>query len=218
MKTNETIQYRLVDTAGQITAVVISAINSKKYANVSRALMSENPNVEQVVFLTSNSIQTMGGELCINGSLAGVYIANNPITNISGINQPISFQKQQSQISIRLPKSILKRRINNIIQLTGIVYIISTNKKYTTKAYLIKLAKQFNSPASGVIIPNNNSIIPIVYVKKTDSLVRENACGSGSLAYALFSGISSILQPSGKRILINKYKECFVIKSSAKLL
>lgn len=196
------IKYKLVDTAGQITAVVFGATKRVKQPLISKRLMSSNPKIEQVVFIEKNRIQTMGNELCINGSLAGAYLMDSDVIEISGLNEPVKFNKQKKFISGRFPLSILQSKTKNIIQLAGIIYIISNNKKLANKAYLEKLADKYNAPASGIIIYNQNKIIPIIYVRETNSLVWENACGSGSLAYSLFSKYSIIKQPSGSNIEI----------------
>ncbi len=60
-----------------------------------------------------------------------------------------------------------------------------------------------SSPAAGLIYYQNNRIQPVIYVKATDSLVWESACGSGSLAFALLSKNQVVLQTSGQTIRFN---------------
>jgi len=206
------INYKLVDTAGQITAVVLSEIKRDTQSSISKDLMNYDSKIEQVVFIEKNKIQTMGNELCINGSLAGAYLSDNSIIEISGLNESTKFIKQKSYISARFPINIVQNKVRNIIQLTGIVYIISNNKKLANKIYLNKLANKYNIPASGIIFFDKNKITPIVYVRDTDTLVWENACASGSLAYFLFSGYTKIKQPSNKFIEINILKKYITIK------
>ncbi|MFA5771052.1 MAG: hypothetical protein WC894_06215, partial [Patescibacteria group bacterium] len=134
------------------------------------------------------------------------------------LNKPIKFNKQKKFISGRFPLNILQSKTKNIIKLAGIVYIISNNKKIANKAYLEKLADKYNMPVSGIIIYNKNKIIPLIYVKKTNSLVWENACGSGSLAYSLFSKYSEIKQPSGLYIEVKKTNKYFSIKSPVSII
>ncbi|MBI4918672.1 hypothetical protein HY837_01990 [archaeon] len=59
-------------------------------------------------------------------------------------------------------------------------------------------------PAFGAIIYQNNRITPYVFVSRVDSLVKETACGSGSVAFSLFSGKNKIIQPTGKAIFVRK--------------
>ena len=103
------------------------------------------------------------------------------------------------------------------------VYIIDgtpkiSKQKLTKKLALKLLAKKYNLPAIGVINYEKNNIKPLIYVKNTDSLVWENACGSGSLAYSLISGYSKIVQPSGQIIDIRKTGRFFTIKVQAKIV
>jgi diaminopimelate epimerase len=207
-----------VDTAGQITAVVVSETKRSKQSSISRDLMNSNSKIEQVVFVEENRIQTMGNELCINGSLAGAYLSNSSVIEISGLNKPIKFVKQKGFVSADFPLNILQKKAENIIQLTGIVYKISNNTRFTDKTYLNKLANEYNVPASGIIISNKNKITPEVYVKDTDTLVWENACGSGSLAYSIFSEVDKIRQPSGEIIEIKKTEKYFTIKVPIKIV
>lgn len=88
---NKNINYKLVDTAGQITAVVFDVLRRRRYAFVSKYLMNLDKRIEQVVFIEKNRIQTMGNELCINGSLAGAYLLKQPKLEISGIDQSVKF-------------------------------------------------------------------------------------------------------------------------------
>lgn len=212
------INYKLVDTAGQITAVVLGEIKRDNQSSISKDLMNFDSKIEQVVFIERNKIQTMGNELCINGSLAGSYLSDSSVIEISGLNEPIKFIKQKRYISARFPINIVQNKIRNIIQLTGIVYKISNNKKFANKTYLNKLANEYKVPASGIIFFDKNKITPIVYVRDTDTLVRENACGSGTLAYFLFSGYTKIKQPSDQFIEVEIFKKYITIKVPVKIV
>jgi hypothetical protein len=215
---NKNINYKLVDTAGQITAVVFNVQNRKEYPPVSNYLMGFDSRIEQVVFVEKGRIQTMGNELCINGSLAGAFLLKQSKFNISGISPSVVFVQKDGEISIKIPINILQIKDTNIIKLTGIVYKISNNKRVGNKAYLKRLANKYSVPASGMIFYEQNRIQPLVYVKKTDSLVWENACGSGSLSYFIYSGINEVVQPSNKTIEIYKIGKYFTIKLQAKIV
>lgn len=188
----------LVDTAGQITAVVFGETKTSDFASVSKKLMKSSEKIEQVVFFSENRIQTMGNELCINGSLAGAFLLQNKALQISGLDKPIEFTKSRKFISVKLPLNLILSQKENIILMQGIVYLISNDQSIVNKMFLKKLAGEYNVPASGIIRFKSNKITPIVYVKNTNSLVWENACGSGSLAYSVYSGYFKIIQPSGQ--------------------
>lgn len=80
------------------------------------------------------------------------------------------------------------------------------------------MADKYNVPASGIIKYRANKITPIVYVKNTNSLVWENACGSGSLVYSIYSSYSKIIQPSKQEILVKRFKKSFTIKVPVKIV
>lgn len=212
------IKYKLVDTAGQITAVVLDDVGNDKKSILSKDLMNQNNIIEQVVFLKDKQIQTMGNELCINGSLAGAYLSTQLVLKISGLDKSVKFTKTKIYISANFPTVLVIKTINDIVLLQGIVYLISNDDAKINKLLLRKLAKKYNVPASGVIKFNGNKITPIVYVLDTNSLVWENACGSGSLAYSIFTGLSKIIQPSGQIIIIKKNQKSFTIKVAVKII
>lgn len=97
---DKNIKYKLIDTAGQITAVVFNSFKENNLALISQKLMQGNKMIEQVVFTSKNKIQTMGNELCINGSLAGAYLMNKKELKISGVNKPVKFKLNKNFISI----------------------------------------------------------------------------------------------------------------------
>ncbi len=138
----------------------------------------------------------MGGELCINAKLAFASTQENKKKKTT-ITVPLEYKKQK-----------------NIILFKGIGYII--NNKQPNKKGLKKLAKKYNLPAFGVINYKKNKIQPYVYVKKVNSFVRETACGSGSIAYSLFSGYKNIIQPTNKIINIRIKKDKILITAEVK--
>ena len=212
------VKYKLVDTAGQITAVVFDGFKKNNLVSISQKLMEEDKRIEQAVFITKNKIQTMGNELCINGSLAGAYLLKDSRLKVSGIDKAINFTKTKKFISAEFPLNLVVNKKDRLILLQGIVYLITNDKTKVNKIFLSNLAQKYNVPASGIIKFKSNKIRPIVYVINTNTLVWENACGSGSLAYFLFSGFNKIEQPSGEVIKVNKIKKYFTIKVPVKIV
>jgi len=180
--------------------------------------MFQDNRIEQVVFIEKNRIQTMGNELCINGSLAGAYLSKKSILGVSGLEKPIKFVKNKGFISACFPLNLVMKQEKNIILLQGIVYLISNEDTKINKLFLRMLAKKYDVPASGIIKFRSNKITPIVYVRDTDSLVWENACGSGSLAYSIYSKLTKIFQPSKQIITIKKNLKSFTIKVPVKIV
>lgn len=231
---NKEINYKLVDTAGQITAVVISAVKRSRQSFMAQKLMNGEKTVEQVVFLEKDRgryrLQMMGNELSINGSLAGAYLLSQ-ITKrkkfyieISGLNLPVKTASGAKNITANFPISILRKTENNVVLLSGMAYILEPLPEkegdimQEIKKTLSDTTKSYKVPAAGIIFYKESTIKPLVYVKDTDSLVCENACGSGSLAYFVAFGYSKIKQPSGSYITISKTTKFFAIKSSAGII
>jgi len=57
-----------------------------------------------------------------------------------------------------------------------------------------------------------------VYVVDTDSLVQETACGSGSIALHLVSGLSEIMQPTGECISVTHEGNTFSVTAGVRAL
>jgi len=55
-------------------------------------------------------------------------------------------------------------------------------------------------------------------VRKIDSFVKETACGSGSIAFSIFSGYKKIIQPTGKVINIRIKKDKILINAEVRRL
>ncbi|EKD79754.1 MAG: hypothetical protein ACD_40C00323G0006 [uncultured bacterium] len=207
--------YRTIDTAGQVTAVITQAIEPDQLGPTSREIMAKNPTIEQVGYLNGNQFTMMGGELSINGLIAASYLLNQ-----SGTVNGYPFIVKQSQISLTLPISIVLETSNNIIQLQGIAYQITPELRTTqkippsTRKWLQKLSS--DSRASGLIYYSRNKIQPLVYVPTTNTYVWENACGSGSLAFSLATGIRRILQPSGQIIRFSITKKNITVTAAVK--
>lgn len=197
----KTYKYKIVDTAGQITAVIVENIKTNELAEFSTNLMNQNKTIEQVGALQGTQFTMMGGELSINGLIAGASLLGK-----SGKINELEFLNEKGSISISFPKSLVKKfdRTTNTVYLQGIAYRVLTtlpkNKTISAKTKNMLKALAKTTPASGAIYCIGNRITPLVFVKATNSYVWENACGSGSLAASLVSRSSTIMQPSGASI------------------
>ena len=199
---SQKILYRLIDTAGQITAVVTTKINMEDLPKLAKSIMEKDQKVEQVGYLRGDNFQMMGGELSINGLLASAFIRNPSTTCIT------------------LPSSLILDTSGDIVSLKGITYKITNNLpaskriSFTTKKLLTTLAS--GTKASGIIYYKNNTIKPLVYVSDTNTYVWENACGSGSLAYSLVTGNRKVIQPSGKLLKFKISKNTITVTATVK--
>lgn len=184
------IIYQLVDTAGEISAIVRSPVAENAMPNVANRIMRKNTAVEQVGFIypKTNSFRMMGGELSVNGMLAAEYLNSGKKT-------------------IQIPRSIVRSVSDNQIVLTGMTYVLLPNPPpngiitITQRKLLRTLAT--TNPAAGIVYYNSASIKPLLFVRATNTYVWEQSCGSGSIAYALWSGRTRIRQPSDKIVTIS---------------
>lgn len=163
--------------------------------------------VEQVGFISREAtlpkLTMMGGELCLNATLAfASTLDKNGTLTTSGLHKPIFYSNKNNLTTIQIHFRF--KQDKNIILMDGIGFILYDTKEKSEikKSELSDLSKKYNLPAFGGIIFNKNKIIPYVYVARIDSFVQETACGSGSVAYSIFSGVNGVVQPTGKRISI----------------
>tara|TARA_Y100000310_G_scaffold1683_1_gene2130 strand:- start:401 stop:1306 length:906 start_codon:yes stop_codon:yes gene_type:complete len=154
--------------------------------------------VEQVGFISNNKLTMMGNELCVNALLAFASIKNT--------------DKKKTIIEIQLKY----KKEKNIIIFKDIGFICLKKSRKINKKYLKKLSQKYNLPAFGAIIYKKNKITPYVYVEKVDSFVKETACGSGSIAFSLFSKYKNIIQPTGRIINIRIKKDKIIISAEVK--
>lgn len=145
------------------------------------------------------------------------------------------------QINKKISDMINKKGIFNFVKLDGILLAIidEENSKYyieqlridesKVKDGLKEVMKTFETDekAVGIILlekeKKKTKINPIIWVKTIDTLYYETACGSGSLATAIYKcyveGTENleILQPSGYSININLDKQQDFIKRAVVL-
>jgi histidine racemase len=166
--------------------------------------------VEQVGFVSPKAtlpkLEMMGGELCLNATLAfASTLKKSGKLATSGLKNPIQYANNKTT-SIKIPFKSTQE--NNVVLLEGIGFILYSKKDKSkiTKNELAKLCEKYKLPAFGGIIYEKNKIVPYVFVAGVNSFVKETACGSGSVAFSIFSGKEKVIQPTGKTISIKNNK------------
>jgi len=155
----------------------------------------------------------MGNELCINAilALASQYSTSGNLF-MSGINEPIYYQNSDGKTFIEI--SLPYQKIKNVILFSGIGFLLQyINVIKYSKENLRYLCQRYNLPAFGVIYSIKNKIEPYVYVKETNTLFRETACGSGSIAFSILTGYKDIIQPTGEIINVQKFGSRFTVST-----
>ena len=228
------LDYYIVDPTGNITALVLSKTDTKYYSDISSIIMSEHPNVEQVGFVdfscSTPKLRMAGGEFCGNATIstAALFCELNNIlsaeitVDVFGTPKPIQVEIIKNQdifngkIFLPKPKRIYNKSfmINEIIyefpvvEYDGISHIIADYGMDTDTGgkILKKYCDLMNLQALGIMIykEEDNSLLPLVYVKECDTCVCENSCISGSCALTAFlskknNNVDIVLnQPGGK--------------------
>ena len=230
-----------VRPGGNDTCLIEKNINSdKKRKFMNDKIMKLYPNIEQVGFVNLNrnrpELIMAGNEFCANATRSTAYLAlkGNPgivKIRVSGVKKRLTAGVSKNgeaftEIPIFEDSKKIVRDQNNpngyVVELEGITQYINLDEnkiKNLSKEEIIKKAKQTidklglnKYPAAGVVYVNTNlSIIPIVWVRKINTLFLETACGSATAALgqilALKNGSSiknlPIYQPSGMPIKIS---------------
>tara|TARA_Y100000310_G_C20663497_1_gene806125 strand:+ start:440 stop:1120 length:681 start_codon:yes stop_codon:yes gene_type:complete len=199
----------LLKIAGGNSTVLVSGCPEKMKDRLSKKYLEK---VEQVGFVSEIGgvprLNMMGGELCVNATLAfasQLFDKGELVT--SGVEGKIKYENKNGVTKISIP--LKYRKLKNIILFDGIGFIcIDKCRKFRlTKKFLSNFCKRYDLLAFGAIIYDQNRIDPYVYVKEVNSFVRETACGSGSIAYSLFSGYGEIVQPTKKVIEVKRVSD-----------
>ncbi len=174
--------------------------------------------VEQVGFVSARAglpkMTMMGGELCINATLAfASTLDEGGKLAASGLKDLVRYSNKNETATIWVPLGF--KKYGNTILLEGIGFILYDVKEKSKieKQELLSLSKKYRLPAFGGIVYDGNRITPYVYVKKVDSFVKETACGSGSIAFSIFSGIGKVIQPTGEKLRIKSKKRFFEVSA-----
>ena len=190
-----------------------------------------------------NKLEMAGGEFCMNATRCAIweYLKGDLgeiELNVSGCKEKITggITKEKEvyvnmQINKKMSEIIEKNNKLNFIKLDGILLTIIDEEN--SKRYIEELKKdeekakfklkeimqtfETSEKALGIILlekeKSKTKINPIIWVKTIDTLYYETACGSGSLATAIYKnyieGIENleIMQPSGYSININLNKK-----------
>ena len=210
--------YQQITIAGQTTALVTQKLDRAERVSAAQEIMQKSSAIEQVGFLDQTSspypiFTMMGEELSLIGSLAaGCQLLNGKMGQAafqaSGILRPISVKLNRLTGTLQIPAGTAMKQAPDQITLGGISFlvinrlpknrIIYSSERRRLQELLLK------SPAAGIVFYQNNQIYPVVQVKETNTLVWESACGSGSVAFFLATGNSTIIQPSGAILTVSR--------------
>lgn len=203
--------------AGGNATALVQDCPAPRRASLAADLLRE---VEQVGFVDHQAhpprLEMMGGEFCINATLAfASTLGPRGTVGVSGLDRPVDYGStaQTTRVTIPLRWSLT----DNIVLLEGIGFVLSprSDNRHPLEALdharnkraLAGLCSRYNLPAFGAIHFADDAITPYVYVAAVDSYVPETACGSGSVAFSLFTGQSRVRQPTGQVITVGRHEE-----------
>ncbi len=194
------------------------------------------------ISLKENKLEMAGGEFCVNATRCAIweYLKGKEgkiDLKVSGASEKIIGGITKDKVvyaNLEVNKSIFeileKEDIFNLVKIDGILLAVvdeENSKKYIeelrndekkAKENLKEIMKKFNTSenAVGIILlekeNDKTKINPIIWVKTVDTLYYETACGSGSLAVAIYKTsingeeIMEIVQPSGYSIKVKLNK------------
>ncbi len=161
----------------------------------------------------------MGGEFCLNASRSAAdywstrFHTHEIIMEASGLDRPLNVDVEGHRVTVCIDQGFYlgssHKKNLNIVDLSGIRHIVVSHIESEKEA--LKLIKKYQKgwDAVGVIGTtvrgNTISIDPLIWVRRTNSLIRETACGSGSVAAAIVAHNHhgneedfDIVQPSGQ--------------------
>lgn len=220
------IRYKIYNPAGNITALVIGDKYTKEEKNrINQEIMKKEKKVEQVGFIseTEERLTMAGGEFCGNATRSAVkyYLEKKNTTTVQlkindyNIRSGINDDEIWCEIPIPQDKNLIQERTKKITQvnLSGItIVLLDYEKNINLKEKAVQLIEELElqeKEAVGIIFKEkNDKIIPVVWVKAINTLFEENACGSGSIAYALAESAQNnkrkfdIIQPSGEKLTV----------------
>lgn len=225
------LTYLRANPTGNITLLVTSSVDRIDQPRVSAAMMKAL-NCEQVGFIESAGredalcrLQMMGGEFCGNAtvSAAAMIARNQGVTEGKSVTVPLEVSGAEGILKCRVTNcgkyytgTVKMPRVNRIeelpqgtlVRMNGIAHLIVSEKYDMEMAEktLRGLADCLEEDACGLLQWVDGFMIPLVYVKKTNSMVWETSCASGSTAIGCIAAarnkagtaVTEVHQPGGK--------------------
>ena len=192
----KTYRYVKLDPTGNITCLVLDPTEPQDEKAVTRKLLEE---CEQVAYLEAPTqpgavaaIRLMGGEFCGNAAMAAAaWLVREELADpvrctvrktavgFEGTTEMPPVQEIREEMFSRIPFTL--------VRMQGIVHLIHTGAELgNAKAEKLLAVKAAVLPDEAIGLlqwnPENGFLTPLVWVRGSESMVWENACGSGSAA------------------------------------
>ena len=208
-------------------------------------ILNKHKECEQVVFIKGWSdnvmfIEMAGGEFCGNAIRSVMCYLNltqgKTRAQIKYINYPlvVDCECSGSNCSFTANVNELVKRVVKIgngfnkVEMEGIThYVIQPDSQYFQNRHSANKTKKLinmligNAPSVGIMYLENFKLIAYVYVKGVNTLYRETACGSGTIACSiLFKDMKKINidQPSGQSLNVRFNQEKLTLSGNCEML
>lgn len=210
--------------------------------HIGTALLRSYPTAEQsgLLYIKDRRLQMAGGEFCANASAATAVILANELGEstirytVSGFDGDVAAEVMSLSDNVyRVRTSFIGMKYEverlmyegvwiDIVDMKGIIHVLidgafPASNYESVQRTIVNALKLRSRGAVGVIWYSQQDgkvqINPVVWVRDVDTLYYESACGSGSIAVALCTGLSTILQPTGECIRVSIEDESLTVES-----
>jgi len=227
--------FHIFDTAGNTTLFV------DKPGLQREALLALPCEQAGYADVCQDSVVMAGNEFCVNACLA--FAALKAMAGVAGHELRMAGETIQANAKGDLPKWEAKAVLPfgdstledadgvNIVRLPGISHALVKTEEFPAPASALREGKRLFArlglaaePAAGIIwwqkSGDSYAILPVVMVPEAGTCNAEGACGSGSLALALFlgKGRHGIAQPSGCRLIVENRGRDIEITAEVRLV
>lgn len=227
------IELEIFSPGGNTTALVTTLVPRKNHAWIARRVMAKYQEVEQVGFIEPPGhqgavvrLQMMGGEFCGNAARSAAMYwrrvsgQSDFVLEVSGMSQPVPAHVGRGHASIEMPRWLIRVDRHGrfpVVDMPGIRHMIIEGPPSRTMA--ARLCRQISRgvPAAGIMFVSRTVtgllLTPFVWVRETKTLIRETACGTGTLAVAAVQKSAnmncSVAQPSRSHLRVRVKNNVF---------
>ena len=207
----KTYRYVKLDPTGNTTCLVLDPTEPQDEKAVTRKLLEECEQVAYLEAPTQPgavaAIRLMGGEFCGNAAMAAAaWLVREELAEgegkslllqVSGAADPVRCTVRKTaegfEGTTEMPplqeirEEMFSRIPFTLVRMQGIVHLIHTGAELgNAKAEKLLAVKAAVLPDEAIGLlqwnPENGFLTPLVWVRGSESMVWENACGSGSAA------------------------------------
>jgi diaminopimelate epimerase len=224
------LKYIKSDPTKNITVLVETPVPEESQACAAEKIMELMPDCEQVGFIgdadgCDAALRMMGGEFCGNASLSlAALLSERGNTDgrfrlrVSGADEPVTVDIKKTSagdyygtVAMPLPLEIREydfgRYTAPVVRFPGISHAIVERPMPAALCEMVirEWSAAVGAEAFGIMLLERGAgrLTPIVYVRSTDTVVRESSCASGTAAAAALAASKNgeaslrLTQPGG---------------------